>query len=45
MVMQKGSKQLYNFKLYKFLRIFKITSEYLFISSQHSGSFQEMKLD
>jgi len=39
MVMQKGSKQLHNFKLYTFLRIFKLTSDNLVISSQHSGSF------
>jgi hypothetical protein len=39
MVMPKGSKQLYNFKLYTFLRIFNFTSDNLIISSQHSGSF------
>jgi len=39
MVMQKGSKQLYNFKLYTFLRIFNVTADNLVISSHHSRSF------
>jgi hypothetical protein len=39
MVMQKGSKQLYNIKLYTFLGILKFTSDNVVSSSHQSGSF------